>query len=350
MAIKNYSTTASSNTSVNGVSCAEGMAPSALNNLARQLIKDTRDGFNDKEWFILGDSDGATVFTRASSTSVSVPANITTTHHVGRRIKISGSNTGVIYGKIATSSFSSPNTTITFTFDSGSISASDSTVDVFVGSTFNNPAIPVVDEDNMSSDSALLPPSQQSVKAFVTSGTVTQTNKTLNLSNNTLSGTKAQFNTALSDADFATIAGSETLTNKTLTSPVISSISNSGTVTIPSGSDTLVARSTTDTLANKTLNTPVINQISNTGTLSLPTSTDTLVGKATTDTLTNKTISGSANTLSNIATSSLSGTISNSQLAGGITTNKMHNFDGIPGSTGQSRVDPYESYLNSIQW
>ena len=34
----------------------------------------------------------------------------------------------------------------------------------------------------------------------------------------------------------------------------------------------------------------------------------------------------------------------------GITTNKMHNFDGIPGSTGQSRVDPYESYLNSIQW
>lgn len=44
----------------------------------------------------------------------------------------------------------------------------------------------------------------------------TLTNKTVNLANNTLSGTTAQFNTALSDNDFATQAGSETLTNKTV--------------------------------------------------------------------------------------------------------------------------------------
>jgi len=49
----------------------------------------------------------------------------------------------------------------------------------------------------------------------------TLTNKTVNLADNTLTGTKAQFNAALSDADFATIAGTETLTAKTLTSPVI---------------------------------------------------------------------------------------------------------------------------------
>ena len=49
----------------------------------------------------------------------------------------------------------------------------------------------------------------------------TLTNKTINLTSNTLTGTKAQFNTALSDADFATLAGTETLTNKTLTSPKI---------------------------------------------------------------------------------------------------------------------------------
>ena len=43
-------------------------------------------------------------------------------------------------------------------------------------------------------------------------------------------------------------------------------------------------------LFRSTLTSPVIATISNTGTLTLPTSTDTLVGRATTDTLTNKTI------------------------------------------------------------
>ena len=37
---------------------------------------------------------------------------------------------------------------------------------------------------------------------------------------------------------------------------VISSISNGGTITIPSGADTLVARTSTDTLTNKTLTSP----------------------------------------------------------------------------------------------
>ena len=50
---------------------------------------------------------------------------------------------------------------------------------------------------------------------------VTLTNKSISLANNTITGTKAQFNTACSDADFATLAGTETLTNKTLTAPVL---------------------------------------------------------------------------------------------------------------------------------
>jgi hypothetical protein len=59
-----------------------------------------------------------------------------------------------------------------------------------------------------------------------------------------------------------TLVGKNTadvLTNKTLTLPVIASISNSGTVNIPSGADTLVARTSTDTLINKTLTSPVID-------------------------------------------------------------------------------------------
>lgn len=69
----------------------------------------------------------------------------------------------------------------------------------------------------------------------------TLTNKTINLTNNTLSGTISQFNTALSDADFVTTTGTETLTNKTLTNPVISIISNSGNQNVPTGNGTLVS-------------------------------------------------------------------------------------------------------------
>ena len=43
-----------------------------------------------------------------------------------------------------------------------------------------------------------------------------------------------------------------------------------------------------------TLTTPIISTITNTGTITLPTSTDTLMGKATTDTMTNKTYDESA--------------------------------------------------------
>jgi hypothetical protein len=53
-------------------------------------------------------------------------------------------------------------------------------------------------------------------------------------------------------------AGAQTLTNKTLTAPVIGTIVNSGTLTLPSTTDTLVGRNTTDTLANKTLTAPIL--------------------------------------------------------------------------------------------
>jgi hypothetical protein len=121
-----------------------------------------------------------------------------------------------------------------------------------------------------------------------------------------------------------TTVDTQTLTNKTLTTPVISSISNTGTITLPTTTDTLVGRATTDTLTNKTLTAPIISSISNTGTLTLPNSTDTLVGRATTDTLTNKTLTSPV-----IATITNTGTItlptSTDTLVGRATTDTLTN-------------------------
>jgi len=51
--------------------------------------------------------------------------------------------------------------------------------------------------------------------------TQTLTNKSISLGSNTVTSTLAQLNTAISDADVASLAGTETLTNKTLTSPTL---------------------------------------------------------------------------------------------------------------------------------
>ena len=80
---------------------------------------------------------------------------------------------------------------------------------------------------------------------------------------------------------------------------------NTLTVAIDSTVATLTG---TQTLTNKTLTTPIISSISNTGTITLPTSSDTLVGRATTDTLTNKTIDVDNNTVSNIEVDNFKGT------------------------------------------
>jgi hypothetical protein len=61
------------------------------------------------------------------------------------------------------------------------------------------------------------------------------------------------------DAEFLLSKGAQTITGtKTFsTAPVISTISNTGTLTLPTSTDTLVGRATTDTLSNKTFSTQV---------------------------------------------------------------------------------------------
>ncbi len=136
--------------------------------------------------------------------------------------------------------------------------------------------------------------------------TDTLTNKSIDLGTNTLTGSLAEWNTALQSESFASLTGSETLTNKTLTSPTITGGTFSGTFTgtqdltgvVLSGASPLVFEGATADSYETTLafTDPTADRV-----ITVPNATDTLVGKATTDTLTNKSIDLGTNTLTGSA-------------------------------------------------
>ena len=140
--IKDYSTTQANNTDLNGISTAEGMLPSNLNNAIRALMKNTREWFNDSQWVEYGDGSGAYTAAYASATSFTIAsANVTSFYHAGRRIKITASTPGTIYGTISSSSFST-NTTVNVTWDSGNLS-NEAITNVYVGAlSKTNDSIP----------------------------------------------------------------------------------------------------------------------------------------------------------------------------------------------------------------
>jgi len=134
----------------------------------------------------------------------------------------------------------------------------------------------ILDEDTLSSDSATALATQQSIKAYVDAQVTAQDldfsadsggalsidldSESLTFTGGTGIDTSGSGNavTFAIDSTVATLTGSQTLTNKTLTAPVISTISNTGTLTLPTSTDTVVGRATTDTLTNKTLTSPTI--------------------------------------------------------------------------------------------
>jgi hypothetical protein len=82
-------------------------------------------------------------------------------------------------------------------------------------------------------------------------------------------GTSGTVSLAVDTTVVATTNNTLTMSGKTLTSPIISTISNTGTLTLPTSTDTLVGRATTDTLTNKTLTSPAITGPTITGTTAI---------------------------------------------------------------------------------
>jgi hypothetical protein len=121
----------------------------------------------------------------------------------------------------------------------------------------------ILDENTMSSDSATALATQQSIKAYVDTeiaavpiGDITAVTAGTGLSGG---GTTGAVTLNIDTATTVDLSTAQILTNKTLTAPVISTISNTGTLTLPTSTDTLVGKATTDILTNKTLTSPVLN-------------------------------------------------------------------------------------------
>jgi hypothetical protein len=136
---------------------------------------------------------------------------------------------------------------------------------------------------------------------------------------------------------------SETLTNKTLTTPVISSISNTGTLTLPTSTDTLVGRATTDTLTNKSISLTTNTLTGTLAEFNTALSGDDFVSLTGSETLTNKTltsaIAGTAFTLNATAELRLADTDSSHYVGfkapGTVSTNRIWTLPAADGSSGQ---------------
>lgn len=152
-------------------------------------------------------------------------------------------------------------------------------------------------------------------------------------------------------------ATAATLTNKSMdgNTNTFTNLGNATLInsTIGLGATTLTLGVTTSSVSSLALVNPAISQISNTGVLTLPTATDTLVARATADTLTNKSISGATNTLSAIANASLTNsavTIGTTSIALGATAATLTGLSTPSAATDAATKAYVDALANGTRW
>lgn len=128
MSITAWSTTASDNGDrLNSGNFLEGQAPSTLNDGSRDVLASIRAWANDLEWYEFGTGSNTTTYTRVSATSISIPLDVTAQFSVNRRVKIVDGTGATKYGRVESATYSSPNTTVNFDFDSSSLGSGNPT-------------------------------------------------------------------------------------------------------------------------------------------------------------------------------------------------------------------------------
>ncbi len=156
--IKDYSTTNLNNTSLNGISVAEGMLPSNLNNAIRALMVNTREWYNDAQWVQYGDGDGTYTPAFAATGQFTITAtglDLTPYYHANRRVRATGSSTGDIVGTITSSAYSNNVTTVNVTWDGGA-ALSNETLQIYLAiltATKNSIPLGVVGSTNIADGS-----------------------------------------------------------------------------------------------------------------------------------------------------------------------------------------------------
>lgn len=170
--------------------------------------------------------------------------------------------------------------------------------------------------------------------------TDTLTNKTIALGSNTVSGTIAEFNTALTDADFATLAGTETFTNKTFGDTVY--IEDDGITSgriIPSPSN-MTVRGTNELVLNSSFGDIILQPGGGKGSyLGSVDSTNAIIKQSDLDNLNTDDIS------ENAPATNLWFTNERAQDAVGLNVGNGLDYDD---NTGAISVDPSEFKLNDI--
>jgi len=126
----------------------------------------------------------------------------------------------------------------TTTVDSTTINIQNSFV--FEGATDDSFETTLTTVDPTADRTLSLPNATDTLVGKATTDTLT--NKSIDLGTNTLTGSLAEFNSALQSESFVSLTGSETLTNKTLTSPTITTptileIDSGSTITLDATTD-----------------------------------------------------------------------------------------------------------------